>query len=366
MSNKYYVGGALVSSTIYKPSSPISRVTLAVDEENVFTAGDDTGAEISASCPYATQSMVDALLLALQGKIYHAYNANAVDIDPLAELGDGVTVDGIYSMLATIDDDGMGFPDIGAAGDDELDDEYPVKGAIERKVDRNMAKTRSLIAKTSEAITLRIEGAEGDISELELTLDGVTITDESGTTRIKGSSIDTETLNANSIAADKLYLTGSITWDDFSDSAKSRIDSGKGDSNPSYIKRTYIGETKIMSPDIYAGMFYATGKGADAGAAYYIYDGCDISGGTATLGTEIGFISYDTTGDGESEAKNRVLFTTLADTALKINAAGNMSIEAHDLIYLNSPLVLRKNVHFGKTLPSTGTWGQLFFIPAEA
>lgn len=336
-----------------------------VDDETYFSAGDDTGAEIVASCPYATQTMVDILLSSLHGKIYNAYSAEAVEIDPLAELGDGVNVEGTYSMVAAIKDDGSGYPDIEAAGGDELEDEYPVKGNIEKTIDRNMATTRSLISKTANAIILRVETAEGDISELKVTLDGVTITDESGTTKIKGSSIDTGTLVAQSIAADKLLLTGSITWEDLSDETHSRIDSGKGDSNPSYIKRTYIDEAKIVAPNIYAGMFYATGEGEDGGAAYYIYDGCEIgNNGSVTLGTKIGFISYDTNGTGY-EAPNRVLFTTLNDTALKIKAAGNMSLEADEFIYLHTPLRLVSGVHYGSTLPTNPTLGQLFFLEVD-
>lgn len=336
-----------------------------VDDETCFSAGDDTGAELVATCPYATQTIVDVLLASLRGKTYQAYYAEAAEIDPLAELGDGVTVEGTYSMLAAIKDDGSGYPDIEASGNDELEDEYPVKGSIEKTIDRNMATTRSLISKTANAIILRIEDTEGSISEIKVTLDGVTITDDSGTTKIKGSSIDTGTLAAQSITADKLLLTGSITWDDFSDETQSRIDSGKGDSNPSYIKRTYIDEAKLVAPDIYAGMFYATGKGAEDGAAYYLYDGCEVgTNGSVTLGTKIGYISYDTTGTGY-ENPERVLFTTLNGTALKLNASGNMSLEADEFIYLHTPFKLVVDVHYGDTLPSAPFFGQLFYLEVD-
>lgn len=364
MSNAFYVGGGVVSSTIYKPSAPISRVTLTVDDETYYTAGDDTGAEIVAACPYATQGMVNSLLSALSGKNYQAFYAKGADLDLLAELGDGVTVDGIYSMLAEIGDDGFGYPDIGAPGEDELEDEYPVKGAIEKTIDRNMAKTRSLISKTASEITLRIEDTEGAVSELEVTIDGVTVTDESGTTRIKGSSIETETIEAGSITADKLVLTGAIKWADLSDEVKNNM----GEDNPDYIKSTYIDEATIVSPEIYGGYFYATGQGADGGAAYYIYDSATIERGNVTLGDKVGYLSFDTNGAGTaSEAAERVFLTTLDGVALKLQSAGAMSLEAAEDIYFSSPLHVAEEIilgtnSYGDEEPSSLAAGQLYFV----
>lgn len=360
--SKTYIGQRAASFSSDQTFAPFTKVIIWYDDENAFIAGTDEGRALELDCPWATQQMADDLLASLDGVNYTPFAAGDALLDPAAELGDGVTVGDVYGYLGALElrANALGASDISAPGDKELDHEYPYLTPEQRALKRTVKLGQSYYGTTiSRQYGVRVEtvDAEGNvIATGTFNSDGISFTTPDGT----GIRLD-----ADGKFHGNLLMDGSITWDDFSDSAKSRIDSGKGDSNPSYIKRTYIGETKIMSPDIYAGMFYATGKGADATAAYYIYDGCDISGSTVELGTEIGYISYDTTGDGESEAKNRVLFTTLADTALKINAAGNMSIEAHDLIYLNSPLVLRKNVHFGNTLPSTGTWGQLFFIPAE-
>ena len=47
---------------------PISRVTLIADDNASYTAGTDAGAELSASCPWATQEMADRLLTEVAGK----------------------------------------------------------------------------------------------------------------------------------------------------------------------------------------------------------------------------------------------------------------------------------------------------------
>lgn len=173
MSDKYYVGGDITSFTDNGKYKPISRVTLLVDDENSLTAGDDTGMEIIASCPHATQQMVNALLQTMKGYRYQAYEAGAANIDPAAELGDGVTVGGIYSPLSKLSDDGRGYAGISSPGEAEMEDEYPAEGYITQEFNRKIAETRSTITKTSDAINLRIDGVTGDVSSLQVSLGNV-------------------------------------------------------------------------------------------------------------------------------------------------------------------------------------------------
>lgn len=149
---------------------------------------------------------------------------------------------------------------------------------------------------------------------------------------------------------------------------------------PDYIKSTKITQTIIESPNIYAGHFYATGEGRNNEAAYYIYDGYTSSSGTGagTLGTKIGYISYDTQGAGTSEeAANRVIFRTLNSTAMKILSAADLSIEVPDYsgwIFMAARgggirfdgTVCLDSYSYGSTLPSASLYsssfnGMLFF-----
>lgn len=62
-----------------------------------------------------------------------------------------------------------------------------------------------------------------------------------------------------------------------------------------------------------------------------------MKSGNVTLGKKIGYISYDDQGSGTSDdAAERVLITTLNSTALKIHAAGNMSIDSAGFVYFGS------------------------------
>ena len=175
MSDKYYVGGDITSFADNGKYKPISRVTLLVDDENSLTAGDDTGMEVIASCPHATQPMVNALLQTMKGYRYQAYEAGAANIDPAAELGDGVTVGGIYSPLSKLSDDGRGYADISSPGELEMEDEYPSNGYITQEFNRKIAETRSTITKTSEEINLKVEGIDGRVSDITQTVDGISL-----------------------------------------------------------------------------------------------------------------------------------------------------------------------------------------------
>lgn len=175
MSEKYYVGKDVTSFSDKGKYKPISRVTLLVDDENSLTAGDDTGMEVIASCPHATQPMVNALLQTMKGYQYQAYEAGAANIDPAAELGDGVTVGGIYSPLSKLSDDGRGYAGISSPGEAEMEDEYPAGGYIAQEFNRKIAETRSIITKTSEEINLKVEGIDGRVSDITQTVDGISL-----------------------------------------------------------------------------------------------------------------------------------------------------------------------------------------------
>lgn len=217
MSEKFYIGSDITGFSDNGKYKPISRVTLLVDEDNAITAGDDTGLEISASCPHATQAMADALLLKFKGYQYQAYTADAANIDPAAELGDGVTVGGVYALLSTVSDDGRGYADISAPGELEDEDEYPYESPVKKEIERSLATTRSLIAKTSEEILLKVEGkadAEDVAAQIKTALDGIelSVSSSGGSSTFKlmsaGAELSTQTLN---LSVSAVNVTGKLT-----------------------------------------------------------------------------------------------------------------------------------------------------------
>ena len=269
MSDSVYVGmnaGGLETAPAFEP---ISKIVLYVDDEHAYEAGNDTGRTMEITCPYGTQEMANNLLDQLGGYTYQPAQATDALMDPAAELGDAVTIGGVYTVLASVTTawDRLMTADIGAPGQAEIDSEYPY---ISRQTSQNnyqLATLRSLITKTSEDITLRVNGLENQYTELKVTVDGVTVSGEGGVTLIKGSSIQTSTLAANSISASAVNLTGAITFGDLSTSVQNDIndayslaqsaDNAAADANDrieawSYNGGTYIDGTMLATNTVTA------------------------------------------------------------------------------------------------------------------
>ena len=315
MNGKVFVGQKALSLTEYEKKAPISGVILWVDDENCYEAGDETGTVIEQDCPYASQQMADNLLAALQGYSYQGLEANGAKMSPIAELGDGMTVAGLYTQLAyqNIRFSTGEVMDMAAPGSDETLHEYKTGGETTKNFNHQIAQTRSLISKTSEEILLqveseinglsssfsvqlqsitgRIDGLDGDFAEMSLTLDGLTVTDSTGKTVINGSMIQTSNLYVNAaningtLTANQINLTGAITWVDLDSGVQGDINEAVNTANdaydlaydnqlPSYIKSTYISATEVRSPTISGGTIigseiYAT----EDGDTYAMMDG---------------------------------------------------------------------------------------------
>lgn len=353
MSDKYYVGGDIISFADNGKYKPISRVTLLVDDENSLTAGDDTGMEVIASCPHATQPMVNALLQTMKGYQYQAYEAGAANIDPAAELGDGVTVGGIYSPLSKLSDDGRGYAGISSPGEAEMEDEYPAEGYITQEFNRKIAETRSTITKTSEEIMLKVEGIDGKYTEVKTTLDGLTVTDASGTTKINGSSIKTDNLYVaaanikGTLTADQIQ-TGSIRVGDLKDGSnyatKTYVDNNAGlsASEVDSAIETYIDETSITAEKL-------------RGRTVELLASSNQSIGSIEL-------AYTTTGYGIA------INTTYG--GIQLNSGGKIYLSAYDGAFITlsdvvslggGPLLIGSKM-YGPSLPSNPQYGQLFFL----
>ena len=204
MSDKVYLGQN-ASDLDYDEKAPkISRVNLAVDSDHIYTSGDDTGRTLEVSCPWGSQAMADSILAKVIGIEYQPYEASDALLDPATEIGDGITLGGVYSVLAQsyVSLDKQCAANISAPYTDEIDDEYPYKTPEQRKTERQLAQTRSLITKNAEEIKLEVQGLDGKYTKLSQTVDGFTFEDESGTVYIDGGAI-----KANSITADKIDAT---------------------------------------------------------------------------------------------------------------------------------------------------------------
>lgn len=170
MSSRFFVGLDLVSCQDNGKRPPITSVTLQIDGENTVTAGTYTGTDLYAICPYATQEMAAAILIAAQGYQYQAFSAEAANIDPAMELGDAVTVGGLYGVISAVKDGGDGYPEISAPGEEELEDEYPYRSAAQRELSSDVDTLRAFIQKSLGAMQIELTSMKADIQALTQTV----------------------------------------------------------------------------------------------------------------------------------------------------------------------------------------------------
>lgn len=176
--DKVYLGRSIAEFSPGIASKPISKVELLNDNGDVVgVSGSDIGRTLTALQPDGTNAMAAAILAKVSGYKHVGYEGSQALLDPAVELGDAVTVDGLYVPLIALDMtfDPLFAPDISAPDADELDDEYPYKSPTQRLVERNFAKTKTLITKTSEEINLKVEGLDGRVSDVTQTVDGISL-----------------------------------------------------------------------------------------------------------------------------------------------------------------------------------------------
>lgn len=274
MSDKVFLGTRMAQLDTSPSLAPVSKVILAVDSENAYIAGNDTGRTIEVTCPYGTQEMANNILAALSSYTYTPAMAQDAILDPAAEIGDGLTMGGVYTVLAqsTLTFDGLMTSDAGAPGQAEQESEYKYQSPVIADINWQLAETRSLISKTSEEILLKVEneleglsssfsvqlqqiqsqvtGLNGQVSSITQKVDNITLSVSNGstsssislsvggvvvssqniqmnglvtftglangTTTIDGACIKTGTIEASRIDTDSLYvnaanITGSLT-----------------------------------------------------------------------------------------------------------------------------------------------------------
>lgn len=362
MSDSIFLGSRAGSLDIGDIPSNISRVNLSVDSETYYTAGSDTGRTLEVTCAWASQAMANSILAAVQNVEYQPYTAGEALIDPAAEIGDGVVVGGIYSVIAN---DNMSFSrlynsEISAPDLDEVDDEYPYESLERRQYDRELARTRSMISKSASEILLQVEGIaedlEGQISSISVKLDSITLSVSNGSTSstislkagdvtissetiqmdglvtFTGLSSGTTTINGaciktGQIDADRLNLTGAITFSDLSSSVRGDINDAQSTANSAYSLANTANNTANNAEDkveawSFRGTTYIDGSKIQTGTV----EASILRGGTVELlasgGSTVGSIEITSTATGVG-----LEFVTNRG-GMRMTSAGNWWVDA--------------------------------------
>lgn len=214
---------------VYKPAEPYSKVSIYVGvdqngDEVYYTAGDDSGKELLIECPWGTSTMASVLLAKIGGYAYNGYDAKKAILNPAAELGDAVNVDGVASRIYTqkTNFDALYSSDIAAPPNEEIDDDYTYYSP-DIKATRKLATTVATLRVNVDSIEAEVSGKidEADAKSLiQVAINGITLSVTSGTAQntskitMTGTGIsavsDNITLTANSINLNTATVTGTL------------------------------------------------------------------------------------------------------------------------------------------------------------
>lgn len=233
---------------LFEPySKVIVHVGLSTDggEEITYTAGNDTGRTLEVNNEWGTQQMANTILARIRGFQYQPFQAVEALVDPAVELGDGITVNGIYSgMFVQATKFGpLMKSDVSAPVDEEIEHEYGFESRTDRAYTRMVAQTRSGISMSSEAITAevyRATQAEGALGSR------ITATAESITAEVTRATAAEGTLRS-SITQTAESLTAEITRATTAEGNLSSSIQATADSITTEVKRAKDAEGTLRS-----------------------------------------------------------------------------------------------------------------------
>lgn len=159
-----------------------SGVEIIIDDDTSVFAGNRSGRVLQIENAWGTQAQANAILSSLTatGFQYQPYTATGAILNPAAEIGDGVTLNGIYSGIYKLSKSfgAMMYADIEAPQDEEVDHEYPFETKTNRTYRREIAEASAKISINEGAITaevLRATNAENSLSsQIVQTANGIT------------------------------------------------------------------------------------------------------------------------------------------------------------------------------------------------
>lgn len=140
-----------------------SGVEVVVDKETSYFAGDKTGRVFKIENQWGTQAQANNILDKIRGIQYQPYEAQGALLDPAAEIGDGITVNGVYSGIYKVlrNYSRLAPSNVSAPQDEEIDHEYPFQAKRDRAIERRFTEVNSELAIKSNEIAAKVSQVGG-------------------------------------------------------------------------------------------------------------------------------------------------------------------------------------------------------------
>lgn len=151
------------------------RIFVGTDDDGnaiVVESGNTDGRTLEIKNPLGTQEMADNILADINGYQYQPLSATGALLNPAAEMGDGVTVNGVYSgvFVRATQFGRLMASDIAAPTDEEIEHEFAIETASDRQYTRFVQQTKAMLKITNQAITAEVEARTAADATINATL----------------------------------------------------------------------------------------------------------------------------------------------------------------------------------------------------
>ena len=150
-----------------------SKVLIIVSDEVEYSAGTDTGRTLTLNCPWGTQEIANNILQSIKGFQYQPMTAENALVDPSVEIGDGISANGVYSGVYSIETKfNSNLPTtVSAPADEELYEEHTYIPKTEREVTRKFLDFQSQFRIQDGKISAEVEERKSDTKSIRATLE---------------------------------------------------------------------------------------------------------------------------------------------------------------------------------------------------
>ena len=277
---------ASVKEAPHQPAYTGVRIYVGKDNDGVdlyYSAGTTTGSVLEIQNPWGTQAMANAILSTISGYSYRPMQADDTLLDAAAEIGDAVSVNGVYSVIARRDTTfgSLLVSDISAPSDGELGHEYQYESKANRQVQREIAQANSQFIVELDEIKGQVTDDQGNYTVVTIKSDGLYVGGQSaklngsnisngsiGTTQIAGGAITTNKLDADCVTSAKI-ASGAVDTDQLAAGAVTANEIASHTITANELRlRGLINFYASSGTSTYAQLGYGTGQDGSGASTY--------------------------------------------------------------------------------------------------
>lgn len=172
MSESVFIGRSAKGYTSTPELPKYTKVRINVDDDSFYEAGSGDNV-LELDCPWGSQQMANDILESIGEFVYRPYDTEWAKLDPAAELGDGVTINGVFSGIYVNETNfsTLMAARISAPQENAVDHEYPYKSPTDRKTTRQFAETRASLRVNAASIQAEVAARETNEAEMRAALE---------------------------------------------------------------------------------------------------------------------------------------------------------------------------------------------------